>query len=275
MEFLNDAELNLTRKSVYETLSDAELCDLARSGNDDAFNLLTFRYYKMLKKRVFEYNRFRNSFLSEDDLFQLALIGFYNAVMNFDVSKGAFPSYVDIRVKGTIYRETWKTIGSVAIPEYKWSKYLPVSRELSHVVSQGYSVNEACELVSQKLNISIDEVKEALQLSNYLKKVSINMEIDEDGNELGDTIGVWDREHECEIEANSEIMNDILATLRPRDREIIILLFGLNGEEPMTLEEIARYLGVSKVRVHQIKERALKSLRNRDIEEQFELLWAS
>src|SRR5207245_10598427 len=62
--------------------------------------------------------------------------------------------------------------------------------------------------------------------------------------------------------ALTESIEEVLATLKDREAKILRLYFGLEGQEPMTLEEIGSLLGITRERVRQIKEKALARLRH-------------
>lgn len=68
-------------------------------------------------------------------------------------------------------------------------------------------------------------------------------------------------EEEAERSALKDQINEELKTLKPRERKVLELRFGLGDEEPMTLEKIGREMGVTSARIRQIEVRALKKLR--------------
>jgi RNA polymerase primary sigma factor len=67
-----------------------------------------------------------------------------------------------------------------------------------------------------------------------------------------------------ESDSRREAITRALEVLAPRDRRVLTLYFGLEGSRPMTLQEIARELGVTRERVRQLRDRALKRLREAD-----------
>jgi len=92
----------------------------------------------------------------------------------------------------------------------------------------------------------------------------------EPGRTLGETL-VLDRGEDedvlpggIESDSRREAIGRALDVLQPRDRRVLILYFGLEGNRPMTLQEIARDLGVTRERVRQLRDRALKRLRESD-----------
>jgi RNA polymerase primary sigma factor len=88
---------------------------------------------------------------------------------------------------------------------------------------------------------------------------------EEEDSHLGDF--VEDKQAIAPLEAASEAMfrnevEDILATLRPRERRVVQLRFGLVDDEPRTLEEVGRRMGLTRERIRQIEATALRKLRH-------------
>jgi RNA polymerase primary sigma factor len=95
--------------------------------------------------------------------------------------------------------------------------------------------------------------------------ISINTPINEEGDELIDIISDKDVELPYDEICNQDQLKDelskTLSTLKPRERSILEMYFGLDGQ-PMTLEQIGDELGLTKERIRQIKERSIRTLRS-------------
>jgi RNA polymerase primary sigma factor len=102
-------------------------------------------------------------------------------------------------------------------------------------------------------------------MSSYQKSSSLNFMINEDGDELADLIASDDIDLD-EVEINEKVkieLNKTLSVLDDRERMIIESYFGVNTDcEPMTLEAIGEKYNLTKERIRQIKEKAIRKLRH-------------
>ena len=119
--------------------------------------------------------------------------------------------------------------------------------------------------VALKMEMSTFEVADVIKTS--ARHLSLDEPFkEEDGNSLLDVI-----ESDRYSPPDSTLMKEslqveiekILTTLKPREAEIIRLYFGLEGDRPLTLEEIGEHFRLTRERVRQIKEKALRRLRHR------------
>jgi RNA polymerase primary sigma factor len=95
--------------------------------------------------------------------------------------------------------------------------------------------------------------------------ISIYRPVGEEGEEelagfVEDTTSISPEETATDRVMKAEILS-ILDTLQPREKEIIVLRFGLGDDQPHTLEEVGRIMGLTRERVRQLEARALKKLR--------------
>ncbi len=118
--------------------------------------------------------------------------------------------------------------------------------------------------LAENLGMPRKRVTELLQASG--DTVSLETPVgDEDGSSLGDFVAD-DSNESTEDKAESfllrEEIDEMLAGLSPREREVIILRFGLETGKPMTLEEVGKRFNVTRERIRQIETAALRKLRN-------------
>ncbi|MGV3760022.1 MAG: sigma-70 family RNA polymerase sigma factor, partial [Actinomycetota bacterium] len=95
--------------------------------------------------------------------------------------------------------------------------------------------------------------------------VSLSVSIGDDDAELGDLLA--DESAEVPFDAAAlalarDDLHDLLAYLNPREREILSLRFGLEGDQPLTLDEVGRRFNVTRERIRQIEAKALTKLRH-------------
>jgi len=104
-----------------------------------------------------------------------------------------------------------------------------------------------------------------MQIANSHLSLDASFNNDEDENSLIDYLADEDQESPDEMtytNALSEDMQKALSTLTERERTILTLYYGLNGEEPLTLEEIGNRMNLTRERIRQIKEKAIMRLRH-------------
>src|SRR2546428_169139 len=134
--------------------------------------------------------------------------------------------------------------------------------ELAKEMEAGSEPSE--EELAYGMGITVDKVQELKKISQ--QPVSLESPIgEEEDSHLGDF--VEDKAAIAPLEAASEAMfrnevEDILATLRPRERRVVQLRFGLVDDEPRTLEEVGRRMGLTRERIRQIEATALRKLRH-------------
>ncbi len=120
------------------------------------------------------------------------------------------------------------------------------------------------EEIAQGLDISKEEVASTLAISRAHLSLDQPLTPGED-NRLLDYLPdqfAADPEDETYEQALRETVDHALSTLREREAKVLRLYFGLDDQEPMTLEEIGSLLGITRERVRQIKEKALTRLRH-------------
>jgi RNA polymerase primary sigma factor len=127
------------------------------------------------------------------------------------------------------------------------------------------------EEIAEELNTDVEKIEESIKVAKH--DISLDDTIkNTDDLEYLDVISedVVTPEEEYYRNKFIEDIRYSLDKLKPRDRKIIIYYFGMEGKRPHTLEEIGRILGVSRERVRQLRNRALKQLReNTPLDEEF------
>ena len=120
------------------------------------------------------------------------------------------------------------------------------------------------EEIARGLDLTPAEVEQALAIARSPLSLDAPIVPGEDGSLIDH---IPDRtspgpEEEAHEKLLTEALAKVLATLSEREARVLRLYFGLGGDEPMSLEEIGKVLGVTRERVRQIKESALKDLRH-------------
>ncbi len=131
-------------------------------------------------------------------------------------------------------------------------------------LEQEYGRAPSTDEIAEELDMTIEEINDTLQISN--SHLSLDQPFTEgESNSLKDVL-----EDERAQSPDEPVMNEslkeeierVLSTLTEREAEVITLYFGINRERALTLEEIGERFGLTRERVRQIKEKAIKRLRH-------------
>ena len=131
-------------------------------------------------------------------------------------------------------------------------------------LEQDFQREPTSEEIADVLDVAPKEVREALKVASRHVSMDAPLKKDED-NTLYDVLLATDSESPDNHLLDESLQREIdrsLGTLSPREADIIRLYYGLNGEPPYSLEEIGKYFSLTRERVRQIKEKAIKRLKH-------------
>jgi RNA polymerase primary sigma factor len=240
---------------------EVELAKRIREGDQLALEKLTKANLRFVVSVAKQY---QNQGLSLGDLINEGNLGLIKAAQRFDETRGfKFISYAVWWIRQSILQALAEQSRIVRLPLNRVGSLNKISKTFSEL-EQKYEREPSPEELAEVLEVSTAEVVDTLKISG--RHVSMDAPfVQGEENSLLDVL-----ENESEASPDSELMNDslrrevqrALSTLAQREADVITLYFGLNGEHSMTLEEIGEKFNLTRERVRQIKEKAIRRLRH-------------
>ena len=198
------------------------------------------------------------------DLIQEGNLGLMKAADKYDGNMGfRFSTYATYWIRQAISRALGDQSRTIRIPANMvelLSKVKKASAELTQTLHRDPTDKE----IADAIGVELDKVQTVMDVAQAT--TSLDTPVDDDGEtSIGDLIA----DHMAENpylnlvkEANKEIVNSVLSTLSTKEADILRMRFGIDADKPMTLEEVGNHYGVTRERIRQVENKAIRKLRN-------------
>jgi RNA polymerase primary sigma factor len=269
MEYPKSLEAYLKSMSEIPLLSreeEEELIKKAKEGDKEALDKLITANLRFVVSIASQYMEYGVPFA---DLIAAGNLGLVEAAKRFDPSKGVkFITYAVWWIRQSITNLIWHETDIIRKPnriQVYGGKINNAYLHLKETLGREPTIDEVMSyLEEQGVKIDRSAVENAILYKKTFTSLDMSIESEDDDLTVENTISVYDTE---DVERNvveedlKRIIGELLEVLPPRERTVLIYRYGLNGEEPKTLAEIGRILGLSRERTRQIELRALKRIR--------------
>ena len=238
-----------------------ELSVLALQGDQEAIHRLVNCNLKLVVPIA---KRYYGCGLPLLDLIQEGNLGLNKAAEKYDGSKGfRFSTYATYWIRQAISRALTDQSRTIRIPA-NMVELLSKVKRVTAELTQKFDRTPTDKEIAAHMDVELDKVQTVMDLAQAT--TSLDTPVDDEGETcMGDLIA----DHNAESpmaniirEANSQIIAAVLDTLGSRETEILKMRFGIDAEKAMTLEEVGQHYGLSKERIRQIENKAIRKLRN-------------
>ena len=240
---------------------EVELARRIKAGDKEALEKLTkanLRFVVSVSKQ------YQNQGLSLPDLINEGNLGLIKAAQRFDETRGfKFISYAVWWIRQSILQALAEQSRIVRLPLNKIGSINKINKAYAKLEQQHEREPDSQE-IAEMLDIPESEVKESIRNSG--RHISMDAPlIQDEENTLYDVLRSDETntpERELMVESLRKEIDRAISTLTPRESDVVRLYFGLNSKHPMTLEEIGEKFDLTRERVRQIKEKAIRRLKH-------------
>ena len=240
---------------------EVELAQRIKAGDDRALEKLTNANLRFVVSVAKQY---QNQGLTLPDLINEGNLGLIKAAKRFDETRGfKFISYAVWWIRQSILQALAEQSRIVRLPLNKIGSINKINKTFAFL-EQSHERPPSPEEIAKELDMTINDVKESMKNSGRHISMDAPLIEGEDSN-LYDVLRSGESPN-----PDRELLHDsliaeferALETLTPREADVVRLYFGLGNQSPMTLEEIGETFDLTRERVRQIKEKAIRRLKH-------------
>lgn len=260
-EEFNPVELYLKEIGPIPRLSEAEekrLFRKAEMGDKQARNAIVKANLKLVIKIAKKYARLGLSFM---DLVEEGNLGLVRAAEKFDLTKGCkFSTYASWWIKQFIMRALANQGKTIRLPVYMVDRIAKIERVITDFKNKS-GRDPSIQEIAEKVKLPEDKVAQIFKIARTTESISAQLGEDQEViDTIQDTSAIKAEKVIANVMLQEELI-DLLSHLKPREMEVLSKRFGLDGEAPMKLKEIGEQLKISRERVRQIEQVALRKLK--------------
>jgi len=253
---------DISKEEMISPDEEIVLAKKIREGDEAALDRLTRANLRFVVSVAKQY---QNQGLTLPDLINEGNLGLIKAAKRFDETRGfKFISYAVWWIRQSIMQAISEHARIVRLPVNQLGSLTKINKAFTKL-EQEYEREPSLEELAEITDLTVDKISDAFRISTRQISVDAPLLNGED-NSLLDVLQNKEVEQADTIMMNHSLKKEIersLNILDEKERDVISLFFGLESEEPYTLEEIGEKYDLSRERVRQIKEKALKKLRLR------------
>ena len=240
---------------------EVELAQRIKAGDQSALEELTKANLRFVVSVAKQY---QNQGLTLPDLINEGNLGLIKAAQRFDETRGfKFISYAVWWIRQSILQALAEQSRIVRLPLNKIGSINKINKTFAFL-EQAHERMPSAEEIAKELDMTVDDVKQSLKNSGRHVSMDAPLIAGEDSN-LYDVLRSGESpnpDRELLIESLRTEIERALETLTPREADVIRLYFGLAEQHSMTLEEIGETFDLTRERVRQIKEKAIRRLKH-------------
>lgn len=240
---------------------EVELAQKIKAGDQIALEKLTKANLRFVVSVAKQY---QNQGLTLPDLINEGNLGLIKAAQRFDETRGfKFISYAVWWIRQSILQALAEQSRIVRLPLNKIGSINKINKTFAFL-EQSHERPPSAEEIAKELDMTINDVKESMKNSGRHVSMDAPLVEGEDSN-LYDVLRSGESPNPDKELLHESLRTEIeraLETLTPREADVIRLYFGLGNQHPMTLEEIGETFDLTRERVRQIKEKAIRRLKH-------------
>ncbi len=240
---------------------EVELAQKIKGGDQQALEKLTNANLRFVVSVAKQY---QNQGLTLSDLINEGNLGLIKAAQRFDETRGfKFISYAVWWIRQAILQALAEQARTVRLPLNKIGNINKIKKTFAHL-EQTYQRPPSPQEIATELDMTINDVKESMK--NTARSISMDAPLaDGEDYNLYDVLNTGESPNPDDALLLESLRTEIsraLETLTPREADVIKLYFGLSEQHPLTLEEIGNTFDLTRERVRQIKEKAVRRLKH-------------
>ncbi|MFK8060055.1 MAG: RNA polymerase sigma factor RpoD/SigA [Polaribacter sp.] len=240
---------------------EVELAQLIKAGDQRALEKLTKANLRFVVSVAKQY---QNQGLTLPDLINEGNLGLIKVAKRFDETRGfKFISYAVWWIRQSILQALAEQSRIVRLPLNKIGSINKINKMYAFLEQENERPPSA-EEIAKKLDMTVNDVKESMKNSGRHVSMDAPLIEGEDSN-LYDVLNSGESPNPDRVLLHESLrieINRALETLTPREADVVKLYFGLGEHQPMTLEEIGETFDLTRERVRQIKEKAIRRLKH-------------